>query len=238
MKPSGMIMMFGLFTLWGCSRKETLYSGNFDGRDYSFYHHTANRVFNKAYYQSFRLEGVRSTVQISDQTTSKGYPYSFDIYSEVPHGIIDSTTYQYQHVYDGRSTAYSVLYIDPAQFQPAEFGQLLSFFQSAWPAIQSKVPLFQGYRTLHPVALVYGTDQQFEKTYRYGDETITIWTDGTIAYSPSKGALESSNLSNKVQMPGKMIYVEKGGPFTIDGLEAFKDGKGRSIGDDFRIENL
>lgn len=226
--------------LWGCTSKEELYKGSFEGKAYIFQQVTKNQVFNKAYSQTLNIEGISNTLHIDAETTSAGYPYSFDIYKNVPHIILDSISYQYKNEYDDTAKHFAALYINPDKFSKGDFEVFSDFFQNEWQSIQSKVPLNQGYRTLQIVALVHATDKQFEQKYLNKEtssiKTITIRTDGQVLYSEAAGSVQSTNLSEKIQMPGKIIYVEKDGQYSIDDLRAFRSSRDRALELDFQLK--
>ena len=225
--------------LWGCTSKEELNKGSFDGKSYTIQQVTKNQGFNKAYSQTLKIEGIPKTLSIDAESTSPGYPYSFDMYKDVPHIILDSVSYQYKNEYDDTAKNFVALYIHPDKFSKEDFELLSKFFTTEWQNINSNVPLNQGYRTLSIVALVYGTDKQFERQYLNKEtpatKTITIQTDGQILYSEAKGAMQSINLSDKVQMPGKIIY-KTDGQYSLDDLRAFRSSKDRPLELDFKIE--
>ncbi len=225
---------------WSCTAKEDIYKGNFDGKEYEFKQVTKNQGFNKAYSQAFRITGVSNTLTIDAISTSPGYPYSFEIYKKVPHVILDSTSYEYNNKFEDSSKQYVVLYISPDKFKENDFEQFVDFFQTEWQKIKNQVPLNQGYRSLKIVALVYGTDKQFEQRYLNQEEThsksITVQTDGQILYSESANSVQSTNLSSKIQMPGKKINVKAGGQYTIEALRMFRNKHDRSLELDFELQ--
>lgn len=233
------IVVLIIVILCGCTSKEELYNGNFEEKSYTFQQITKNQGFNKAYSQQLKVDGISKTLSISDKTTSPGYPYSFDIYKNVPHVILDSVTYLYNNKYEDAATNFAVLYIHPDRFSKEDFDFLSLFFRTEWPLIKNKIPLFQGYRSLQLVALVYGTDSQFELQYINKEtpitKTITVQTDGRILYSEAFGTLQSTNLSDKIQMPGAVIYVQEGGQYSIDDLRGFRSKRDRPLELDFDL---
>ncbi|MGC4232924.1 MAG: hypothetical protein QM594_08090 [Niabella sp.] len=233
------IVITSIAMLWGCISKNELYKGNLEGKEYRFQQVTKNQGFNKAYSQTLKIEGISNGLDINAESTSPGYPYSFNIYKDIPYIILDSVSYQYKNEYNDAAKHFATLYINPDKFSKDDFEQFADFFQNEWNNIKNKVPLNQGYRTLQIVALVYGTDKQFERQYMNKEtpatKTITIKTDGQILYSEATGSVQSTNLSEKIQMPGKIIYVEKDGQYSIDNLRAFKSNKDRPLELDFEL---
>ncbi len=225
---------------WSCASKDDLYKGDFEGKQYRFKQVTKNQIFNKGYSQELKINGISGALHIDAENTSPGYPYSFSIYKEVPHAIIDSNAYQYNNIFEDKAKKFSVLYVRPDKFSKNDFEKFVHFFQTEWQKIKNSVPLNQGYRTLDIVALVYGTDKQFEKQYLNkedgGKKSITIQTDGQILYSESANSVQSTNLSNKVQMPGNRIEVKEGGQYTLETLRMFRSKKDRSLELDFVVE--
>ena len=221
--------------LWGCTSKDELYKGNFEGKEYRFQQVTKNQGFNKAYSQTLKIETVSNVLHIDDKNTSPGYPYSFDMYKGVLHIILDSVSYQYKNGYDNTAKDFAVLYVHPNKFSTEDFEVFSKFFQNEWQNIKSKVPLNQGYRTLQIVALVYGTDEQFTHRFENGKQSIEVWTDGQVNYSSGAGSVQSINLSEKIQMPGKKIYVSENGQFTMDELRAFRNKKDKPLEMEFDV---
>ena len=221
--------------LWGCTSKDELYKGNFEGKEYRFQQVTKNQGFNKAYSQTLKIETVSNVLHIDDKNTSPGYPYSFDMYKGVLHIILDSVSYQYKNGYDNTAKDFAVLYVHPNKFSKEDFEVFSKFFQNEWQNIKSKVPRNQGYRTLQIVALVYGTDEQFTHRFENGKQSIEVWTDGQVNYSSGAGSVQSINLSEKIQMPGKKIYVSENGQFTMDELRAFRNKKDKPLEMEFDV---
>lgn len=223
--------------LFGCTSKETQYQGSFEGRSYRFVNLIRNQIFSKAYSQQLSVDGL-SALSIDDKTTSKGYPYNLAIYGQVPHVILDSHSYTYKNGYDDTAQNLAVLYVSPEKFSEADFKYFASFFSREWLVIKNKVPLSQGYRNLQIVALVYGTDEQFTRKFKNNSTktTIEVWTDGQIHYRTGD-AIQSTNLSAKVQMPGNKIYLlNPFSTFTPESLKEYKDQNGKPVYDYFTIE--
>lgn len=229
------ITITSIAMLWGCTSKDELYKGNFEGKEYRFQQVTKNQGFNKAYSQTLKIETVSNVLHIDDKNTSPGYPYSFDMYKGVLHIILDSVSYQYKNGYDNTAKDFAVLYVHPNKFSKEDFEVFSKFFQNEWQNIKSKVPLNQGYRTLQIVALVYGTDEQFTHRFENGKQSIEVWTDGQVNYSSGAGSVQSINLSEKIQMPGKKIYVSENGQFTMDELRAFRNKKDKPLEMEFDV---
>lgn len=229
------ITITSIAMLWGCTSKDELYKGNFEGKEYRFQQVTKNQGFNKAYSQTLKIETVSNVLHIDDKNTSPGYPYSFDMYKGVLHIILDSVSYQYKNGYDNTAKDFAVLYVHPNKFSTEDFEVFSKFFQNEWQNIKSKVPLNQGYRTLQIVALVYGTDEQFTHRFENGKQSIEVWTDGQVNYSSGAGSVQSINLSEKIQMPGKKIYVSENGQFTMDELRAFRNKKDKPLEMEFDV---
>ncbi|GAB3999619.1 hypothetical protein GCM10028807_50360 [Spirosoma daeguense] len=222
--------------IWGCTSKKEQFIGIADGKSYTFYTHTVNRIFNKAYYQSLQLAGIQKPLPIDDKTTSPGYPYSLEVYKNVPHVVIDSVSHTYQNNYDESGKNFAVLYVNPQDFSRRNFEDFAHFFQTEWLCVKTNVALQQGYRSLNIVALVYGTDEQFTHHFANGKESIDVWTDGAIYYDTGNGSLESTNLSKKVQMPGEIIAVQKNGKFSLADLKNYRDKINKSLSSYFQLK--
>ncbi len=221
--------------LWGCSSKKVQYKGDFENRKYTIYNVTQKNIFAKHYFQQLNIKGLPS-LKINYTTTNMGIPYSFDIYRQATHVVLDSTSFPYSDKYQEGAGNYVTLYIDPKKFSKEQYGILSSFFTKEWPGIKNVVPLEQGYRKLNIVALVYGKDAQFTHSFKYNGKAIEIWTDGSIYLNNDNRSIQSTNLSSMVKMPGYQISLRQPHhPFTMESLDDYKDDSGKTIKDHFHI---
>lgn len=229
-----LILILSVFS-WGCSSKKEQYRGSFNDLKYTLYDVTKKDIIAKHYYQQLKIEGL-PTLDINYKTTNMGIPYSFELFSAVPHVVLDSSTYAYSNVFEQKSTHFATLYVDPDRFSTKQFETLKEFFTKEWTRIKDSVTLKQGFRELQFVALVYGTDKQFSRYFKHGDETIEVWTNGDVHLSFANRSLQSTNLSPKVQMPGfRLILRQPYQPFTFEDLYKYKDHDGKTLMDYFTI---
>lgn len=220
--------------LWGCSSKKLQYEGKFENRKYTIYNVSQKNIFATQYFQRLDIKGLPS-LKINSTSTSMGMPYSFEIYKPAPHVILDSTSFSYAEKFEQESSNHATLYIDPQRFSKEQYGILSSFFTKEWPAIKAAVPLNQGYRKLNIVALVYGTDAQFSHSFTYDEKALEVWTDGQVHLNNGR-SIQSTNLSNRVEMPGfRLTLRQPHSPFTMESLDDYKDGSGKTIKDYFHI---
>ena len=233
----GIISVFSIAVMfWGCSAKSELLSGAFEGSAYRFVRVDKNRIINTVSYPVLRMDGIPDLL-IDEKTTSAGYPYSFSIYQDVPHVLLDSSTYQYSGAYDERARNFVVLYISPDRFSERQRDILFRFFRTEYPRVQSNLSLRQEYRSLNPVAVVYGTADDFNRRFVHNaGEALEVWTDGEVHYRPMDGSVQSTNLGEWVQMPGKRIILrEPYEPFTRERLREYKDANGKTLEDYFEL---
>lgn len=167
--------------------------------------------------------GKLKALDISEFTTSTGMPYSDDIFGDAPRIYIDSLST------DNSTKTKVMLYLPPQKYSPQEFDQYAAFMRLGWQEIKDKIVLDQGYRSVDIGGLVYGNDADFEQLFRNEhNKTITIKTNGDIFYGDDSG-VESTNLSDRVAMPGKVIRILKaGGVINKDNLHNYKNRLGKS----------
>ncbi len=187
-------------------------------------------LFSTKFSQTLRW-GKRKALDISEFTTNTGMPYSDDIYGNARRIYIDSLPT------DNSTKTKVMLYLPPQKYSPQEFEQYAAFMRSGWQEIKDKVVLDQGYRTIDIGGIVYGNDADFEQIFRNEhNKTITIKTNGDIFYGDDH-SIESTNLSDRVAMPGKVIRILKaGGVINKDNLRDYKERSGKSPEDYFVVE--
>jgi hypothetical protein len=171
-------------------------------------------------------------------------PYTDDVYGNAPHAYIDTTAfYRLEKRYDGDTVRSTMLYLSPKKFTKAEFEEYADFFKNKWNEAESSINKEYGYLSNHIVGLVYGTPQTFTKTFSLQKEKsklyFTITPDGAIEYMEDDGRTTSfngSSLSEKVQMPGKLIFIDGKYSFTIEDMRQYKDEKGKTMEDYFAVQ--
>lgn len=229
-----------MLTLAACSSKNIVYSGVHHGKKLTVKNVREKSLFNDYFYQTLKL-GSLPELEIKDITTNKGVPYSMDLYTNRPHYFSDTAEITYLNQVDTARNVNAILYLSPGKFSKNAFEQYAAFFNNGWHAIKDSIILDQGYRTLNIIGLVHGSDKDFELNFsgeHEGSQVIlSVWTNGEIHYKFS-GGIQSTNLSAKVQMPGKIILLKKeGGSLTPEILRAFKDAGGKNLYDYFVVKN-
>ena len=195
---------------------------------------TVKNIVKKRLFSTKRSQTIQwgklKALDISEFTTSTGMPYSDDVYRDAPR------VYTGALLPESTNKTKVMLCLPPRKYSLEEFEQYAAFMRSGWQKIKDKIVLNQGYRVIDIGGMVYGNDADFEQVF--GNENkkmITIKTNGDIFYGDGN-SIESINLSDKVQMPGKIIRILKGGALNRDNLRNYKDEADRSLEACFNVE--
>lgn len=238
--------IFSLFSLLGCGKTRTLEEGTFEGQSYTFKRTTYQGFSTNSYEEQFKL-GRLPAVEISATTRDWGPPYSEDVYGATPFVYTAEHRAPYSNVDDFSDVlTNTMLYLSPRRFSRSEFDQYVRFMKQEWPKIDAKHATEPGLRSFpHIIGLVYGRQEDFEKVFKgpKADDgatyDYTIHVDGRIVLG-NTASIIYSGVSPKVQMPGKVIYLDtypadKPYGITLDQLRAYKDDKDKSIPDYFTV---
>jgi len=234
-----MILWTSLLGLIGCTSKNTIHTSKYEGQEVTIKNVKKKSLFNDYFYQTLQL-GSLPELKITDVTSNRGMPYSMDLYADAPHYLIDAGHTPYLNSIDTARVVNAILYLSPDEFSKAAFEKYAGFFKNGWDAVKDNIVLDQGYRSLKIAGLVHGSDKDFERNFSGEDDgrkvILSVWTNGEIHYK-FNGGLQSTNLSPKVQMPGKIVLLRKeGGSLTPEVLRNFKDEKGKSMYDYFIVK--
>ncbi len=232
--------MITLPRLSGCVNTESFHNGTFKGEPYELaYRETKGFSTNSIYYE-VKL-GRRKWVKVDPNTTNWGPPYADDLYGDARRVYINKNHTPYSNDPDNAVIHPStMLYLSPSRFSQDTFDQYAAFMQSEWPKIDHQFGVQS--RFPHIIGLVYGEQDDFARTFRGQkdriDYIIRVEVDGRIRYgSPTLSFEQSSGLSEKVQMPGKVIHVATGkdaGLSLID-LQNYRDAGGKTLSDYFTL---
>ena len=237
--------IFSLFGMFGCGSTTTLEEGTFEGQAYSF-KSTEYKGFSTNSFKEHIKLGRLPTVEISATTTDWGPPYSDDIYGSAPFVYTAEHRLPYSNEPDDTvKHANTMLYLSPDRFGKSEFDQYVRFMKAEWPKIDAKYATQPYSKFPHIIGLVYGKQQDFKKVFKgqKADDgatyNYTIYIDGRIELGDATGFIYSG-LSQKVQMPGKIIYLytfpeSPTSDITLEKLKTYRDDKGKSIPDYFTI---
>jgi hypothetical protein len=194
-------------------------------------------------YESFKLklEG-QPTISIDAHTTNlNSVPYSFDVFGDAKHMFLDTTIkYQNKLVFDDTLNA-SMLYFDTKTFNLNEYKEYEGFFKSEWQNVVAEMKKSNRSIRNYIIGTLYGDKDDFVMTFRGLDNgvmyNLDIAADGNVQYHEEVGSLgfTGTGLSQKVQMPGKILYYKPNQLRTIDFFKELKHKNGKKLSDYFTI---
>ncbi len=224
------------------NNKDTVYKGTYKNKPV---------VVKLITHEGFIKNTISYTVQLGDlkpieidfnTTDTQGVPYDNSIFDSTKSIFID-TSYRYENelAHDVFNIV-TMLYISKTNFTLKEYLAYEDFFKNNWLTVQQELlNLKNGFFT-HIVGVVYGDKQDFVKVFRGTYESkffnLTITPDGEINLNMESNSmmLQNSGLSNKVQMPGKIILKKLDGIDTAPNYDTFKDKNEKVLKDYFTIE--
>lgn len=238
------IMAFSLLGCFSCKHTSVSYKGNYKGEDV---------VIKSIERKGFSTNSIQREVHYGTRTpflldayTSDVYdrPYSDDVFGEAPRYYFDTAHSTYQNEIDfQRDITPTMLYLSPETFSREDFEAYADFFRHKWPEyVQESNQAWKQIRE-HYVGIVYGNKASFTRVF-YGTEQrkpyfFDITPDGLIEYHEgtpeTETGFQGSGLSNKVQMPGKVILLTDTTVFNLEKLRAYKDKEGKCMEDYFTI---
>lgn len=243
MKRKGLLIWMGisalLLSLLGCDQRTQLYAGDVHGQRLTVFETRQRGPLRFEVWPVLRW-GDLPALPLRFEATSRGAPYSLDLYGDVPVVVIDDPVGYYTESLAHEDLAPVMAYLDPATFSRQDFERYAVFFRDVWPQVAGQVTLRNGGRSFHVIGLVHGkSDADFVRSYRRdGDpagQQIEVWTNGEIHFKVSSGGLESTNLSRKVQLPGQVIALSADGRFTLEVLRSYRSLAGTTLMDDFEL---
>jgi hypothetical protein len=232
---------FLLFFASACKNVSTAYSGEYDGK---------KLVVQSIEAKGFSTNTITHTVQLGNlpvinidafTTDFRGGSYADDVYGNAPHTYIDSTiVYSNEIIYDD-SLYSSMLYLSPEKYTLQQFEEYNNCFKNKWPEVEAAINKGYLYFKPHIIGVVYCTNESVTKKFRYkekdGQYYFNISPDGLIVYYKDDGLNNAigTDLSGKVQMPGKIILIKDSSTFTTGRLRNYKDEKDKPMEDYFSI---
>lgn len=240
---TSLLLMMSLLGLSACETWKTFHTGTFRGKTYEVEELVTKGFDVSRIDYAVKLDGQKRAV-IDALTTNWGPPYADDLYGKAPRVYVDKQHAPYRNEPDNAVRhASTMLYLSPDRFDREAFDQYAALMQSEWPAIDRQHSRSEYNRFPHVIGLVYGESNEFVRTFRGRRDgksyLIKVEPDGRIRYmdeGPSAND-EYSGLSEKVQMPGKRIYVATGkeAGLSIAELNHYKDAAGKTPGDYFDL---
>ncbi|MBD2705027.1 hypothetical protein IC229_30640 [Spirosoma sp. BT702] len=234
-------------TFWGltgCENWKAFHTGTFNGEPYEVQFMESKGFSTNRIDHAIKL-GNRKRVVIDALTTDWGPPYADDLFGEAKRVYIDKNHVSYRNEPDNAVQHPStMLYLSPNQFSREDFDQYVALMHREWAAIDRKHANGEYDHFPHIIGLVYGESDDFVRIFRASKNgktyLLTIEPDGRIRYMADEVSAndEYSGLSEKVQMPGKRIYVATGKNAGLSRTEIlmYKDKSGKTLGDYFTLE--
>ncbi|MCY7357260.1 MAG: hypothetical protein LH609_07265 [Rudanella sp.] len=236
--------LLALLGLTGCRTETVIYSGAFDSEPYELLSVETKGFSTNSIHYIIKSERMKS-LEINAVTTDWGPPYADDLYGNALRTYLTDKPIVYRNEPDNAVQHPStMLYLSPKRFGRATFELYTRFMKSEWPKIDRQFGHQEYSNFPHIIGLVYGKQDDFARTFTAKREgknySITIEPDGRIRYSVDKNgpSEEYSGLSEKVQMPGKVIYVATGkdAGLPLSAFQAYKDKSGKTLGDYFALQ--
>lgn len=238
----GFISMISLFS---CKTYTDIYIGQFNGQDYTLTSIETKGPSTNSFDYKLKLGSLKPVI-IDALTTNLSVPYSKDVFRNTDYVLlpVKQTAYINQYDYDSKDTS-TALYFPEDKFTKDEFKQYIDLMLSEWSAIDKK--FIQPYSSFpHIIGIVYGAEENFtlifKATYEGKPYLLKVQPDGFIKFyaDDNKQHYEYSGLSDKVQMPNKVIYLKTGKEKKLSNndLLMFKDDKGKILKDYFTIKEI
>lgn len=229
-----------LLSLLGCTSRERQFVGDVGGRRLEVQALQRREPMSTKLWTSLRW-GDLPPLAIDSDATSAGAPYSLSLYGDAPVVVIDELGARYSAERTSFGSGMPVpvmLYLDPSRFTRAQFDQYAAFFRDEWPRVSQGIRLSQGFRDVVIVGLVHGRDADFVRRFGRADGggpgRIAVWTNGDIHLEVDMG-VRSSNLAQRLQMPGYRILLTPGGEFSLAELGSYRDAAGRALTEVFEV---
>lgn len=235
--------LFSLLSLLGCGNTHTFHEGTFNGVPYELQSTETKGFSTNSISYSVKL-GRWKTAKIDALTTDWGPPYADDLYGDALRVYIDSNHKPYRNEPDNAiQHASTMLYLSPSRFSEQAFAEYSAFMQREWPKIDRQFTQSEYDRFPHIIGLVYGDQADFVRIFKGKKDGqnyyIAVEPDGRIRFEQDSqsGAIDYSGLSEKVQMPGKVIYVATGkdAGLSMQELLMYKDKGGKTLADQFTL---
>ncbi len=197
---------------------------------------------------SYRVKlGNLSPINLDAENTDWSAPYSTIIYGKTPFYFITDkdTAYVIEQKDPEQWTAFplkpnnTMLYLFSDKSDESN-QKYYEFFRDEWKKIDKQILKDKESINDFPniIGVVFNEREKFVKQYKgkYLNQNyeITINPDGRIILESQDGAQTLGGLSQKIQMPGKRIFLEKQG-LTMNELQKFVDKNGISITKEFEI---
>ena len=236
--------LLALLGLTACENAHTVYSGTFSGERYQLLS-IETKGFSTNHIEYALKLGSHKEVKINALTTDWGPPYADELYGGAHRIYITQNHTPYTNDRDDpQHHPSTMLYLSPKRFSTETFGRYAAFLQSEWSRIDSQFTRDNYDHFPRIIGLVYGEQPQFARLFTGKKDgktyTIKIEPDGRIRFAPLTDWAndEYSGLSEKVQMPGKLIYVATGkeAGLSLAQVKTYKNEEGKTLSDYFTLQ--
>lgn len=227
----------------GCANRQTIHTGTFDNETYELKSVETQGFSTNSISYELTL-GRWKSAKIDAITTDWGAPYADDLYGNARRVYIRPDHIAYRNEPDNAvDHQATMLYLSPSRFSPDAFARYADFMKAAWPGIDRQFATDRYNRFPHIIGIVYGKQRDFARTFRGRHEgkayLIRVEPDGRIRYMlDSQGANdEYSGLSEKVHMPGKIVYLATGkdARLTLAQVRTYTDETDKALTDYFEL---
>lgn len=235
--------ILSLLGLFGCENWKAFHTSTFNGETYEVQTMETKGFSTNRIDYALKL-GSRKRVVIDALTTDWGPPYADDLYGGAPRVYINKQHLGYSNADSSGEHRSTMVYLSPKRFSREDFDQYVAFMQQEGAIIDQKFAYREYNRFPHIIGLVYGEADAFARIFKARRNGKTyffrIEPDGRIRYMADEQWAndEYSGLSQKVQMPGKRIYVATGKDAGLPRTEilTYKDKTGKTLADYFAVE--
>lgn len=235
------VTMLNLLSLFGCRHTSTVYEGDCQGHKLTF-SVIERKNFPVNEYEGRLQVGNLPALKIIGANIDMDVPYDLTLYRGSPHQFFnaDASPYRNQISYDDSVKRGTMLYVSPTACTPEAFNRYAACMKAQWQTIKEAADSSSVPFRPNLVGVVYAERTEFIHIFnglRNGEAYFfEIAPDGYVRYRQGDySSEEGTNLSKLVQMPGRKIYLEDGGPFTLETLRTYKDAAGKTMEDYFEI---
>ena len=237
----GVFLSFFYWVLFTDSHT-TMYKGSYKNQKVIVKLVTKEGFIKNTVSHSVQLGDLKPILIDYNSTDARGIPYDNSVFGTLKPVFIDTSyTYQNELTYDSFNII-TLLYISKTDFTLKEYLLYEDFFMNNWLNVQDQLLKKENGYFTHIVGVVYGDRKDFVKVFRGTHQnnffSLTVTPDGEIILSKESNIMElhSSGLSNKVQMPGKIIFQNADAIKNAPDYKNFKDKNGKTLMDYFDIQ--
>lgn len=236
----------GLLTLLGlmaCKNTSSFYAGTFNDEPYELLS-IETKGFSTNHIDYALALGRWERLEFTPLTTDWGPPYADDLYGNARRIYIDQRALYSNEPDNATEHKRTMLYLSPNRFSPEVFARYADFMKTEWPKIDRQFGSEPYSRFPHVIGLVYGEQPDYVRVFKGKKEgkpyMIKVEPDGRIRYVPDTDYPndEYSGLSEKVQMPGKIIWIATGkaAGLSLEQVRTYIDASGKGLSDYFTLK--